>query len=121
MLKVVREEAFKDLQADFHSFTGGLDMARELIARGFYLGFTGMITFPKADNVREVIPILPPDRCLVETDTPYLAPVPYRGKANRPAYVMEIAARLAHETGETFEQVCRRTGGNFFRLFAKAA
>ena len=121
MLAVVREDAFRDLQADFHSFAGGLAMARELIARGFYLGFTGMITFPKADNVREVIPILPPDRCLVETDTPYLAPVPYRGKPNRPAYVVEIAERLARETGETFEQLCRRTGENFYRLFARAA
>jgi TatD DNase family protein len=120
MLAVVREEAFRDLQADFHSFAGGLDMARELIGRGFYLGFTGMITFPKADNVREVIPVLPPDRCLVETDTPYLAPVPHRGKPNRPAYVVEIAERLARETGESYEQVCRRTGENFFRLFRKA-
>lgn len=121
MLAVLREEPFRDLQADFHSFAGGLAMARELIDRGCYLGFTGMITFPKAGNVREVIPILPPGRCLVETDTPYLAPVPYRGQPNRPAYVVEIAARLARETGETFEQVCRRTGENFFRLFAKAA
>jgi TatD DNase family protein len=120
MLAVVREEAFRDLQADFHSFAGGLDMARELIGRGFYLGFTGMITFPKADNVREVIPVLPPGRCLVETDTPYLAPVPHRGKPNRPAYVVEIAERLARETGETYEEVCRRTGENFFRLFRKA-
>jgi TatD DNase family protein len=120
MLSVVREEAFRDLQADFHSFAGGLEMGRELIERGFYLGLSGMITFPRADNVREVIPVLPPDRCLVETDTPYLAPIPYRGKPNQPAYVVEIAARLAQETGETPEQVGRRTGENFFRLFAKA-
>ena len=120
MLEVVREEAFRDLQADFHSFAGGLEMAKELTERGFYLGLSGMITFPKAGNVREVIPVLPPDRCLVETDTPYLAPIPYRGKPNRPAYVVEIAARLAQETGETPEQVARRTGENFFRLFSKA-
>jgi TatD DNase family protein len=119
MLAAVREPAFKSLEADFHSFAGGVPMAEELIARGFYLGFTGMITFPKAGNVREVIPLLPPDRCLVETDTPYLAPMPYRGKPSRPAYVVEIAARLAEETGETFEDVCRRTGENFFRLFGK--
>ncbi len=81
MLGVVREEAFRGLQADFHSFAGGLDMARELIERGFYLGLSGMITFPKADNVREVLPILPPDRCLVETDTPYLAADSVPGKA----------------------------------------
>jgi TatD DNase family protein len=116
MLGVVREEAFRDLQADFHSFAGGRAMAEELIARGFYLGLSGMITFPKADNVRAVIPILPRDRCLVETDTPYLAPVPYRGKPNRPAYVVEIARRLAEETGETFAG----TGEGFLRLFGRA-
>jgi TatD DNase family protein len=120
MLAVVREDGFRDLEADFHSFAGGLDMAREVIGRGHTLGLSGMITFPKADNVREVIPILPPDRCLVETDTPYLAPIPYRGKPNRPAYVVEIAARLAQETGESAEQVWRRTGETFFRLFSKA-
>ncbi|HEV7667094.1 MAG TPA: TatD family hydrolase [Thermoanaerobaculia bacterium] len=121
MLEVVRDPEFATLRADFHSYAGGLEMARELIDHGFSLGLSGMITFPKADNVREVIPILPPDRALVETDTPYLAPIPYRGKPNRPAYVVEIAERLAKETGETLEQVTRRTGENFFRLFGKAA
>lgn len=121
MLEAVREEEFADLQADFHSFAGGLEMARDLIARDFYLGFTGMVTFKRADNVREVIPELPPERMLVETDTPYLAPIPYRGKQNEPAYVVEIAQRVGEETGETLEQVSRRTGENFFRLFAKAA
>lgn len=120
MLEAVREEEFSGLSADFHSFAGGLPMARELIDGAFYLGFTGMITFKRADNVREVIPELPPDRELVETDTPYLAPVPYRGKPNRPAYVVEVARRLAEERGETFEATCRRTGENFFRLFPKA-
>ncbi|MFP3942118.1 MAG: TatD family hydrolase [Thermoanaerobaculia bacterium] len=120
MLEAVREEEFAGLSADFHSFAGGLPMARELIERDLYLGFTGMITFKRADNVREVIPELPPDRELVETDTPYLAPVPYRGKPNRPAYVVEVARRLAEERGETYEETCRRTGENFFRLFPKA-
>lgn len=120
MLAVVRDAAFADLQADFHSFAGGLEMARELIDRGFTLGFTGMITFPRADNVREVISHLPPDRELVETDTPYLAPVPYRGKPNRPAYVIEVARRLAEERNESYEATARRTSENFFRLFAKA-
>lgn len=120
MLEAVREEEFAGLAADFHSFAGGLPMARELIEGDFYLGFTGMITFKRADNVREVIPELPPDRELVETDTPYLAPVPYRGKPNRPAYVVEVARRLAEERGESFEGTCRRTGENFFRLFPRA-
>lgn len=121
MLAAVAEPEFAALEADFHSFAGGLAMAEALIERGFYLGFTGMITFRAADNVREVIPRLPPDRELVETDTPYLAPVPYRGKPNRPAYVVEVARRLAEERGESYEATCRRTGENFRRLFPRAA
>lgn len=121
MLALVAEPGFTGLTGDFHSFAGGLDMAWELAPRGFYFGFSGMITFPKADNVREVIPHVPADRVLVETDTPYLAPVPYRGKPNQPAYVVEIARRLAEETGESEEEGWTRTGENFYRLFAKAA
>ncbi len=120
MTAIALEPELDRLQADFHSFAGGLEMARVLIGRGFYLGFTGMITFPKADNVREVIPELPLDRELVETDTPYLAPVPHRGKPNQPAYVVEVARRLAEERGEPYEETCRRTTENFFRLFGKA-
>jgi TatD DNase family protein len=120
MVGAVQDPAFAGLAADFHSFAGGLAMARQLLARGFYLGLSGMITFPKAENVREVLAILPADRALVETDTPYLAPVPYRGQPNRPAYVVEIAQRLAAATGETPETVARQTSENFFRLFAKA-
>ncbi len=120
MLGAVEEPAFAGLAADFHSFAGGLAMAGRLLARGFYLGLSGMITFPKAGNVREVLSILPADRALVETDTPYLAPVPYRGQPNRPAYVIEIAHCLAAATGEAPETVARRTSENFFRLFAKA-
>ena len=121
MLALVREPAFAGLAGDFHSFAGGRSMAEELVARGFYFGFSGMITFPKAANVRELIPLVPPDRVLVETDTPYLAPVPYRGRPNRPAYVAEVAERLARETGETSAAVASRTTANFFRLFAGAA
>lgn len=120
MVALVEEADFAGLAGDFHSFAGGLGMAGALIPRGFYFGLSGMITFPRADNVREVIPEIPSDRALVETDTPYLAPVPYRGKPNRPAYVVDVARRLAAETGESEEQVARRTGENFFRLFAKA-
>jgi TatD DNase family protein len=121
MLEAVRDPAFAGLAADFHSFAGGLEMGRELIGRGFYLGLSGMVTFPRAGNVREVIPELPADRELVETDTPYLAPVPHRGKPNRPAWVVEVARRIAEERGETLAATAARTRDNFFRLFAKAA
>jgi TatD DNase family protein len=120
MLEVLASGEFEELQADFHSFAGGLEMAQELIRRDFYLGFTGMVTFPKADNVREVLPELPPNRCLVETDTPYLAPVPYRGKSNQPAYVLEIALRVAEEWDLPLAELARQTTENFFRLFARA-
>ncbi|MEM8963395.1 MAG: TatD family hydrolase [Acidobacteriota bacterium] len=121
MLEVVREPEFKNLRGDFHSFAGGAAMGSELLDRGFYLGLSGMITFPRADNVREVIPRTPESRLLVETDTPYLAPVPYRGKPNRPAYVVEVLDRLASELGSTPQMVADRTSDNFFRLFDRAA
>jgi TatD DNase family protein len=120
MLEVVRSPELATLRADFHSYSGGLEMARELLDRGFYLGMSGMVTFKRADNVREVLEIAPPDRLLVETDTPYLAPVPYRGKPNRPAYVVEVLERLAGELGVTAEEASAMTCDNFFRLFTRA-
>ncbi len=120
MLAQLLQPEHEGLQADFHSFAGGLELGRELIELGFYLGFTGMITFKRADNVRQVIPEVPHDRMLVETDTPYLAPVPYRGKTNQPAYVVEIASRLAVECGESLADLAQRTSENFFALFTKA-
>jgi TatD DNase family protein len=121
MLDLVREPAFAVLTGDFHSFAGGLAMARDLLDHGFHLGLSGMITFPKATNVREVLPLLPAARALVETDTPYLAPVPYRGRPNQPAWVVEVAACLALHTGVTLAEMARQTSENFFRLFPKAA
>ncbi len=119
MLDVVRSPEFADLTADFHSYAGGMEMARELLEHGFYLGMSGMVTFRNADNVREVLEIAPAERLLVETDTPYLAPVPYRGKPNRPAYVVEILERLAQELSLTPEAASAVTNENFFRLFSR--
>lgn len=120
MLTVLRDPAFADLVADFHSFAGSLAMAEELIARGFYLGVTGMVTFGRADNIREILGLIPEGRLLVETDTPYLAPAPHRGKPNRPAWIVEVAERVAQERGWSLEQTGRRTSENFFRLFSPA-
>lgn len=117
MLEAVLRDEYAGLEADFHSFAGSLEMARALIARGFYLGVTGMVTFKKADNIREILAGIPDDRLLVETDTPYLAPVPYRGKPNRPGYVVEVAEKVAELSGETVGLVARRTSENFRRLF----
>lgn len=121
MMEVLSEPCFDGLKGDFHSFAGGLDMARELVAKGLYLGFSGMVTFNRAENVREVLPEVPHERILVETDTPYLAPVPYRGQPSRPAHVVEVADRVAAELGLSYEEFCQTSTQSFFRLFAKAA
>ncbi len=121
MLTAARAPELAELRADFHSFAGGLEMARELLEHGFYLGLSGMVTFPRADNVREVLEIAPLGRLLVETDAPYLAPVPYRGKPNQPAWVVEILERVAQEMGRTPEETAAATCENFFRLFPRAA
>ncbi len=120
MLEVMRRPELAPLRADFHSFAAGRSMAEELVERGFYLGISGMVTFPRADNVREVLPSTPNEQLLVETDTPYLAPVPYRGRPNRPAYVVEVGERLAQELGETPAETAAKTEDNFFRLFSRA-
>lgn len=120
MLDLLEGAAFEGLEGDFHSFAGGREMAEVLIGRGFYLGFSGMLTFNSAENVRQVLPHLSVDRILVETDTPYLAPVPYRGKPSRPGHVIEVAARVADELEIEFDELCRSTSQNFYRLFPKA-
>ena len=120
MVAVVTSAAYRGLRADFHSFAGGLEMARALLPFGFCFGVSGMVTFPKADNVREVLKEIPLERLLVETDTPYLAPVPYRGKRNEPAYVVEIAERLARELGVDRDVLSVATTASFFELFQKA-
>jgi TatD DNase family protein len=119
MLALLAEPAFAALRVDFHSYSGGLAMAERLLARdgASWFGISGMVTFKKADNVREPLGRIPPDRLLVETDTPYLAPVPYRGKPNEPAYVVEVAARLAEELGWSAAEAAARTTETFAALF----
>ncbi len=99
-----------------HCFTGDAAEAREALALGFHLGFGGVLTFPKADAVREAARIAPEDRLLVETDCPYLAPVPHRGKRNEPAFVVEVARQLAELRGTTIEEISRTTTRNWKRL-----
>jgi TatD DNase family protein len=119
MLTQVADPGFAALRADFHSFAGSLAMADELVARGFYFGFSGMLTFKKADNIRELLARIPADRVLVETDTPYLAPAPHRGKPNQPAWVRLVAERMAGERGQTLDAVAAATAANFHGLFTK--
>lgn len=101
-----------------HCFSGGPEEAQRAIELGFYLSFGGILTFPKAANVQAAAKAAPADRILVETDAPYLAPVPKRGKRNEPALVVHTAQKLAELRGESFEEVSRVTSENFRRLIA---
>ena len=102
-----------------HCFTGTAEQAQQALERGFHLGFGGVLTFPKADELRAAARITPDDRLLVETDCPYLAPVPYRGKRNEPAFVVETARRLAEVRGITLEALAALTTSNFKRLLSQ--
>jgi TatD DNase family protein len=99
-----------------HCFSGGPDEARQVLDLGFHLSFGGVLTFPKADALREAARLAPADRIVVETDAPYLAPVPKRGKRNEPAYMLETVRRLAEVRGEPLEEVAAATSTNFERL-----
>ncbi|MBI4921644.1 MAG: TatD family hydrolase [Devosia nanyangense] len=103
-----------------HCFSSGIDLARRGLALGGYVSFSGILTFKNAETIREVAGFTPADRILVETDAPYLAPVPHRGHTNEPSFVTHTGDYLAHVRGVPFEQIAAETTANFFRLFAKA-
>jgi TatD DNase family protein len=102
-----------------HCFGGTAAMAEELMQIGFFISFAGNVTFKKADNLREAARVVPLEKLLVETDCPYLAPVPLRGKRNEPAFVVETAKFLADLKGVELEELAQATTQNFFRLFCK--
>jgi TatD DNase family protein len=105
--------------AVLHCFTGGADLARRAVALGLSISFTGILTFKNSTALRAIAAELPADRILVETDAPYLAPLPFRGKRNEPAYVVETAKILAETRGVSFDDIAQQTSENFFRLFGK--
>ena len=101
----------------FHCFSGSMDLARRAIEIGFMISFSGIVTFKKAEELREIAKQVPVDRLLIETDCPYLTPIPYRGKRNEPAYVVEVARCLAGLHGVELEEMGRITSENFNRFF----
>ncbi len=101
-----------------HCFTGTVEHARRGLGLGFMISFAGNITFPKAQNIRDAAQVAPLDRMLIETDSPYLAPIPHRGQRNEPAFVKEVAAQIGNLRGTTAEEIGRQTAANFYRFFA---
>lgn len=102
---------------EVHCFTGTISWAEKFLELGAWLGITGIITFPKAQNVRDALKIIPDDRLLLETDSPYLAPVPFRGKTNHSMYLKEVAERAAQERGVSFDEIAAQTTANAFKFF----
>ena len=105
--------------AILHCYTGGMDLAMRAVELGLFVSFTGVVSFKKSDALREIAKAVPLNRILVETDAPYLAPEPVRGKTNEPAYVVHTAAAIAKARGVSYEEIAAATTENFFRLFTK--
>ena len=119
-LRIMREENAQQVGGVMHCFTENLDVAMQAIALGFYISFSGIVTFKNAQSIKDVARQVPLNRMLVETDSPYLAPIPYRGKTNQPSYVKHVAEEIAQLRGISFEEISAATTENFFRLFKHA-
>lgn len=116
-LRIMAEEGADRIGGVMHCFTESLEVAQAAMELGFYISFSGIVTFKNAKNVKEVACRIPLERMLIETDAPYLAPVPYRGKLNQPAYVKHVAEEIASLQGIPLEQVAQQTTANFRHLF----
>jgi len=118
-IKIMREEGADSTTGVMHCFTESYEMAKQAIDLGFYISFSGIITFKNAESLRETVKKLPIENILIETDSPYLAPVPNRGKLNEPSNVRYVAEKIAELKGISIEEVAEITTNNFFKLFAK--
>ncbi|MFT3931358.1 MAG: TatD family hydrolase [Spongiibacteraceae bacterium] len=116
-LAIIRDSGDLDIGGVLHCFTENWEMARAALDLNYCISFSGIITFKNAAELRDVVKQVPLDRILVETDSPYLAPIPYRGKSNEPKYTREVAQCIADLKGKTFEEIAAITTANFDRLF----
>jgi len=119
-LRLMREESAGDIGGVMHCFAEDWDAAKAALDMDFYISFSGIVTFNSAKTLKEVAKQVPLERMLVETDSPYLAPTPYRGKSNQPAYVKYVAEHIAALRGTRLEAISEATTENFFRLFKSA-
>ena len=120
-ISIMREEDARLCGGVMHCFTEDVSVAREALDLGFYISISGIVTFKNADTVRQVAKFVPADRLLIETDSPYLAPVPYRGKRNEPGYVSLTATAISELRGTSLVELAAQTTDNFFCLFNKAS
>ena len=120
-INIMREEGADKIGGVMHCFTEDWDMAQKAMELNFYISFSGIVTFRNAVELREVVRLVPLEKMLVETDAPYLTPVPYRGKSNQPAYVRFVAEHIAELRNESLETIASTTTENFFKLFHDAA
>jgi len=118
-VELLRSEGAGEVQGVFHCFTETQEVADAALDLGFHISFSGILTFKNAEPLRDVARRVPLERCLIETDSPYLAPVPHRGKTNQPAYVPHVAAQLAQLKNCSVEEVAQVTSANFKQLFAR--
>ena len=116
-IAILREESVGGVRGVVHCFTGTRRLADEALALGMHISFAGIVTFPKGANIREVAATVPADRLLCETDSPYLAPIPHRGKRNEPAWVVRVAQELSSLRGVPLDELRRQTSANFGALF----
>ncbi|MBL8395594.1 MAG: TatD family hydrolase [Candidatus Accumulibacter sp.] len=119
-LRLMAEEGAGEVGGVMHCFTEDWQVAEQALDLGFHISFSGIVTFKNASTVRDVAQRVPLDRLLVETDSPYLAPVPYRGKTNQPGYVKHVAEEVARLRGLCYQDLVNATTANFFRLFPEA-
>ena len=116
-LKIMREEGAEQVGGVMHCFTESWEVAEQAMEMGFYISFSGIVTFKNALTLKQVAEKIPLERMLIETDSPYLAPVPFRGKQNQPALVKHVAEEIAKLRGDNVENIGRETSRNFFKLF----
>jgi TatD DNase family protein len=119
-LRIMREEGAEKAGGVMHCFTETREVAEAAMDLGFYISFSGILTFKNAKELKEVARVVPLDKMLIETDSPYLAPVPFRGKVNEPAFVIHVAEEVARLKEVPVEQVAQATTANFFKLFHSA-
>jgi TatD DNase family protein len=116
-LRIMREEGAREAGGVMHCFTESWEVAEAAMEMGFYISFSGIVTFKNAKALKEVAQRVPLESMLVETDAPYLAPIPHRGKTNQPGYVKHVAIEIARLKGVTLEQVAQQTTNNYHKLF----